>query len=237
MGASLVLQVAILASSVHSGTQTQATIAAAVLSVLSLLALGPLSHLEHTKSPRPSFLVNGFLLLTVLFDIVHVRTQWLLGQNKALAAILTVSLGFKCALLVLEAVEKRSLLVGLRDLSKEATSGIFSHGTFWWLNSLLVAGSKRTLLLDDLPAIHEKLDSERLGIKFQTAWYGCMCFMRVATFVDNSLLTLHRRSQKTACVGAFLHLVPAVGAPGNCHPEVLSRCVESEPGLSGSVYG
>lgn len=208
-----------------------------MLSVLSLLALGPLSHLEHTESPRPSFLVNDFLLLTVLFDIIRVRTQWVLGQNVALAAILTVSLGFKCALLVLEAVEKRSLLVGLRGLSKETTSGLFSHGTFWWLNSLLVTGSKRTLLLEDLPAVHEKLDSERLGTKFQTAWNGCMCLVHEATFVESSLLTHHRRSHKTACVGPYLHLVPAMGAPGNCHSKVMSRCTESKPGLFGSVYG
>jgi len=156
-----------------SGAQTRASVASAALCLVSGLLLLPLSHLEHAKSARPSYLINLYLLLTALFDVARVRTLWLLGTDKAIAGALSASLAVKCVLLVLEAVEKRSLLVDVARLSLESTSGLFSRGTFWWLNTLLMSGSKRILTSEGLPAIHEKLNSKRLAEEFQAAWENC----------------------------------------------------------------
>lgn len=154
--------------------RTHVSVASAALSFVSGLSLALLSHLEHSKSIRPSFLINFYLLTTVFFDAARVRTQWLAGANDAAASALTASLAVKCFMLVLEAVEKRSLLLGLdRQFSTESTSGMMSRSSFWWLNSLLLSGFKRVLSVDALPAIHEKLNSEDLARTLQAAWNTC----------------------------------------------------------------
>jgi len=169
--------VAILAlTATNPAIRTDISVASAVLSVFSALSLAILSHFEHTKSVRPSFIINLYLLSTVLFDIARVRTQWLIGSSgrHALSGVLSASLAVKLVNLLLEALEKHSLLLGLgRKFSLESTSGLISRSSFWWLNSLLLSGYNKLLTLDDLPAIYEKLDSAQLAARLQSAWDAC----------------------------------------------------------------
>lgn len=147
-----------------------------MLSVLAALILAALSHFEHSRSIRPSFIINLYLIGTALFDAARVRTHWLKsdGDGHALAAVMTASLAVKVVILLLEAREKRSLLLGLyRHFSVESTSGLISRSSFWWLNSLLISGHKTVLSVADLPTIHEKLDSTSLGDQLQSAWDRC----------------------------------------------------------------
>ncbi len=138
------------------------------------LSLALLSHLEHSKSIRPSFIITFYLIFTVFLDIARVRTQWLLQDAGGIAATLTASLTIKFALLTLEAVEKRRLLVdGYHEYPPESTSGPFSRGFFLWLNSLLLSGFGKVLSLADLPSISEKLDSQVLAKDLSAAWGKC----------------------------------------------------------------
>lgn len=119
-----------------------------------------------------------YLIATVIFDAVRVRTQWLgLETNSshgAYAGVLTASLAVKCIIFILEAIEKRSLLLGLgRQFSKESTSGLLSRSSFWWLNTLLLSGFRNVLTVEDLPAIYEKLDSESLAARLEPVWQKC----------------------------------------------------------------
>ncbi|KAI1862215.1 uncharacterized protein JN550_010371 [Neoarthrinium moseri] len=174
IGAYIGLQLALLVLSTNPRVRTHISIASAALTFLSGLSLALLSHLEHSKSIRPSFLINFYLLLTVIFDATRVRTQWLAGVNDGVAGALTASLFVKGIVLVLEAGEKRSLLLGLdRHLSRESTSGMISRSSFWWLNSLLLSGFKNVLTMDNLPEIHEKLSSEHLAQQLQKSWDKC----------------------------------------------------------------
>jgi len=154
--------------------RTDISVASATLSLISALALAVLSHLEHVKSVKPSLLINLYLILTVLFDGARVRTHWLVSNDDAVAGALSASLAVKCIILVLEAIEKRSLLFGLdRHFSLESTSGLINRSSFWWLNSLLLLGFKKVMTLDNLPAIYEKLDSVYLATKLQSSWDTC----------------------------------------------------------------
>lgn len=90
---------------------------------------------------------------------------------------MTASLAVKIVILLLEAREKRSLLLGLYSrFSVESTSGPISRSSFWWLNSLLLSGHRTVLSIRDLPAIHEKLDSKSLGDQLQSAWDKCKLY-------------------------------------------------------------
>lgn len=181
-------------------------VASSALSLTSGLVLAALSHLEHAKTIRPSFLISFYLIITVILDAVRVRTQWLARQNQAIADSLTASLAIKCVLVVLEGVEKRSLLLGLdRHFSRESTAGLISRSSFWWLNSLLVRGSKTVLTTEDLPTIHEKLDSEGLARELQAAWDKCKQ-RSISGSSALTLLTFIREPDEKTCFSLGLHL-------------------------------
>lgn len=174
------LQITVLVlTATHFGSQAgPISTASAAISLVSALTLLILSHLEHIKSIRPSSLISVYLIATVIFDAARVRTQWLAigtqSSNGAYAGVLTASLAVKCIVLILEAVEKRSLLLGLnKEFSKESTSGLLSRSSFWWLNTLLLSGFRNVLTVEDLPAIYEKLDSEGLAARLEPVWEKC----------------------------------------------------------------
>jgi hypothetical protein len=136
------------------------------------------------------------LFITVLFDAARVRTQWLAKLDDGVAGALTASLFVKCIMLVLEAMEKRSLLFGLdRHFSQESTSGVISRSSFWWLNSLMLSGSKNFLTVDELPVIHEKLNSEDLARELQPIWANCK--LHVAIFVTKTHVLQATKSANT----------------------------------------
>ncbi|KAF5660407.1 major facilitator family transporter-associated [Fusarium heterosporum] len=166
------LQVALLAL-VPSVKQlnTLFSLAAAILNLLAAFSILFLAHVEHVKSVRPSFLLTAYLFVSLLFDAARLRTEWLLSVNIAYAVTLSCSTASKLALLVLETIEKRRILISDdKTLSRESTSGPFSRGFFVWLNSLLVSGWATVLTNNDLPTIYEKLSSEKLAIRFGKAW-------------------------------------------------------------------
>ncbi|QPC79478.1 hypothetical protein HYE68_010230 [Fusarium pseudograminearum] len=150
---------------------TRFSLAAATLNILAAFSIVLLAHVEHVKSVRPSFLLTAYLFVTLLFDAARLRTEWLLSLNVAYAATLSTSAVVKLALLVLETVEKRKILISSdKPISKESTSGPFSRGFFVWLNSLLISGWATVLTNNDLPTIYEKLSSEKLAVRFGKAW-------------------------------------------------------------------
>ena len=108
--------------------RTRATLAATVLTLIDALGLCLLSHAEHLHSVRPSAVINVYLLFTLLFDIAHARTLWLDGATKSIAAVFSSTVGIKVMILIIEAVEKRSILLErYRYTSPEVTSGIYSR--------------------------------------------------------------------------------------------------------------
>lgn len=108
--------------------RTRATLAAAVLTLVDALGLCILSHAEHLYSVRPSAIINVYLLLTLLFDIARARTLWLDGVTKTVAAVFSSTIMIKVMILVIEAVEKRSILLErYQNSSPEVTSGIYSR--------------------------------------------------------------------------------------------------------------
>lgn len=139
-----------------------------------VLLLFALSYAEHTRSVRPSFILNSYLFCSLLFDIARARTLWLRyvdSYNMGLAIVATVAVGAKLLLLVLEAVEKRSILK--REFSHcppEATAGFYNRAVFWWLNPLFKNGFNNVLSVNDLFVLDKELSSERLLALFEERW-------------------------------------------------------------------
>jgi hypothetical protein len=150
---------------------TRFTVASAVFNLLAASIIVFLIHLEHVKSIRPSAVLTAYLFVSLAFDAARLRTEWLISVNTSYAAVLSASVALKLALLGLETVEKRRILVDAEAMpSKESTSGPLNRGLFVWLNSLLFLGWGNVLTNDALPAIYEGLSSEHLAERFGTSW-------------------------------------------------------------------
>ncbi|KAJ5715248.1 uncharacterized protein N7483_012429 [Penicillium malachiteum] len=155
----------------NSSLRTQATIAASALSFIASLSLCLLSHLEHGRSVRPSPLINGYILLTLLFDVARCRTLFLDGASKAISGCFAGMIGVKIMVLLAEATEKRSiLLTPYHGLSPEETSGIYSLSFFFWLNQLMTSGFRGVLRNEDLYPIDSDMTAEVLQRRMKHSW-------------------------------------------------------------------
>lgn len=154
-----------------SSLRTVATVAASALAFIASLGLCLLSRLEHSRSIRPSPIINGYILLTLIFDIARVRTLFLNSSNGPIAGLFSSMIGVKVMVLLAEAVEKRKILLApYRGLSPEETSGIYSKSFFFWLNQLMTSGFQRVLQNDDLYPIDREMSSPSLQQRMKNAW-------------------------------------------------------------------
>jgi ATP-binding cassette subfamily C (CFTR/MRP) protein 1 len=155
------LQLAILVLwIVSSGQRNKTSIASSSLTFGSALLLCVLSHFEHTRTVRPSTIID-------------------------LAAILSASLVVKIAVLFLEAKSKKDILTkSYSNLSPETTSGIFGRSTFYWIKPLLMAGFISTISIDESPPLDTELSSESLHNRLQRTWDRC----KLTIFSSRTLL-------------------------------------------------
>ncbi|KAF5978301.1 multidrug resistance [Fusarium coicis] len=126
-----------------------------------------LSSYEHSCARRPSALLNVYILLTLLFDIVQTRTAWLESQHDIQPRLFTASVVVKAVVLCLETIPKTKWIHWNADEhSPEESSGIFSIGAFAWLNQLFMRGYRGVLAIDDLYPLDESMASSKLYSQF-----------------------------------------------------------------------
>jgi len=145
-------------------------VAASALKLVSALFMMVLSAVDHSRSPRPSMLLNSYLFLTLLLDAAQVRTLFLSSGGKpeiTYSSIFSAAMVLKLGIFLLEARQKsRWLNWDMKEHSPEETSGIFSLGVFFWLNRLFLNGYRSVLKIGDLYPLDSALDSKLLHHKF-----------------------------------------------------------------------
>ncbi|KAF4958905.1 hypothetical protein FSARC_10903 [Fusarium sarcochroum] len=150
---------------------TRVFIASSVLNLVAALAMIMISMIDHNRSPRPSILLNCYLFLTLLFDIVQARTLFLLSESTSelsYSAVFTTSLALKVVILLLETKSKNKWVTWDTDEhSPEETSSIFSLGVLSWLNSMFLQGYRSTISMDDLYPLDVALHSQQLHDRFK----------------------------------------------------------------------
>ncbi|KAH6996315.1 P-loop containing nucleoside triphosphate hydrolase protein [Ilyonectria sp. MPI-CAGE-AT-0026] len=153
---------------------SRVSIAAACVSFASSLMSCVLSYAEHVKSPRPSSLLNAFLLVSLLLDAALLRTLWLLPSSimsASIPAVFTAACSLKAALLVLEAWDKSSYLVaGAGPYAPEVTAGLYARAVFAWVTPLLQTGFRRLLKPADLFSLDEDMGAAGLVGSFWWHW-------------------------------------------------------------------
>ncbi|KAF6842276.1 ABC multidrug transporter [Colletotrichum musicola] len=154
-----------------AGRLRTVSIAASCVSLVASIVFGGLSYIEHSKSLKPSSLLNTHTLASLVLDGAILRTIWLSHLSVAIRAVFSASFALKTALVILEAQEKTRYLVGGgRPRSPEETSGIYSRGLFWWLTPLLLTGFRRILKPLDLFALDESMTAAVLNDRFWSYW-------------------------------------------------------------------
>ena len=166
-----------------SRTGTKASIPSSALSLVASLTILLLSVLEHTRSIRPSFLLNVYLLTSLTLDVAQARTLFLRSHdsfppspnpNPTIPALFAASIAVKLVLLALEARSKRAYLqYPYAAFPPEATSGVLNRSFFWWLSPLFVGGWRKILDLEDLYGIDRELLAEGLLEKIERSWDKC----------------------------------------------------------------
>jgi hypothetical protein len=154
-----------------STPKTDASVASAVISFVGALILGLLSYFEHQRTIRTSFLLNVYLLLTVLLDAARSRTYSISTKFEVISVLFTTRVGVKLFLAIFEARGKHSILLPeFANSPPEASSGVYSRALFWWQNALFRQGFSNSLSVDDLFHLDKHLRADYLQQRIQSAW-------------------------------------------------------------------
>ena len=152
-----------------SAARTKVSIAEGVVGVLEAITIAIYSYTQHLKSVKQSWLLNGYLMLSLLFDAAQVRTYWLRPDMNVIASVFSVSFAFKATLVILEELPKK-LIDWEKTSPRETRAGIVSRSIFWWLNRFLLVGFRTIIGVDHIGPIDEEMDSRKLLAKLQAKW-------------------------------------------------------------------
>ncbi len=150
--------------------RTSATIPANALVFVASVAVFLLSWLEHERSLRPSFILFAYLFLSILLDMPRVRTAWMIANDNVIPILMTCSLALRFVMAIVESIEMTSLITSGLTHSFEVTASTVSRALFLWLLPLFRLGFKKTLAVDDLYPLDERLHPQHLHMALATAW-------------------------------------------------------------------
>ncbi len=157
------------------------------------------------KAIRPSFLINFYLVITVILDAARVRTQWLARYNDAIAGTLGRFLGRQVRDARSGSRGKAiSALKAKQTTSLESTSGLISRGHFLVAEQPFAEGIQ--IYTDDRrPPGHPR--EARFGA-FGPPTMSIVGEGRVTIEGWRSFLSLTLPSQplQEACIGSGMHL-------------------------------
>ncbi|SPO07061.1 related to ABC multidrug transporter [Cephalotrichum gorgonifer] len=151
--------------------RTRATLAAETLNFVAVFAISAVSFYEHVYRVAPSILLEIYLLLTIGFDAVRIRTLWLMPGAEAVAAIETVTLATKLGVAVAEGWSKKDLVQDPDSkYSREQLAGFYGRTLFLWLADTLWSGYHRPLNDSDLAGPRDEESAEQLRNSFRQIW-------------------------------------------------------------------
>lgn len=160
----------LIANCARSETARSAEIPASVIAFLASLAAFALSHWEHVRSIRPSKLLQLYLLVTLIMQVVHLRTIWI-RQDDIVLQGLGIGQVVSCAMfLAAESGGKQHILLTKQRRSPQDVNDLFSERLFWWLNHLFKRGYRSMLAPSDLDQTDEDLSSPEIDRTFRLTW-------------------------------------------------------------------
>lgn len=149
----------------------EAQLASAILAVIASTSMAYLSYLEHHRSLRTSLLLNSYILIITLVNIIRTRTAWLVHGEQPDYILLTVTTAASATLIILEAIPKNRWLKSTHEgTSPEEASGLYSLLLMLWVTPLLKLGNKKILDTKDLYSLDSQLSADIQSGDFQKQW-------------------------------------------------------------------
>lgn len=167
MGCSFAVLVATCARQ-HSARVAE--VSAATILFLASIAAYILSYLEHNRSIRPSQLLQLYLIVALIAQVIHLRTIWIRQNDVTLQALYTAEVAACAVFLLAESIGKESILLNRHRRSPQDTNDLFSQRFFLYLNSLFRRGYSSLLAPNDLDDIDEDLASLQYIRRFRLEW-------------------------------------------------------------------
>lgn len=156
----------------------------------------------RSRSVRPSTILQLYLTLSLLFDIVRARALWLSSNDRLLITNFTTATASKALMLLFELIEKRRYLEpSHRSLPRKATSGFASVSIFWWLNRALGVGAGKIIGIEDLDELNTEFRSATLQESLQASWSTSK--LPLKWFPDTSWLQIVDQSKPHALLIAI----------------------------------
>lgn len=122
-----------------------------------------------------------------MFDVVRLRTLWLVAPKSALTRLFTASVVSQALVLIAESGEKAKYLPAeMRDRRPEETSSIINRGIFYWLNRLMLKGSRNLLFPHDLYELNEKMTADHLAVAYIKNWQQSKATSKYAAMLNTT---------------------------------------------------
>ncbi|EHY56729.1 hypothetical protein HRR83_002189 [Exophiala dermatitidis] len=166
------VMITMLLQTAGSIVTTKVSDAAGAVSLACAFLLAADQMLHEIYSLRSSALSQGILGWWALTDIVTIRSQWLRPQHRAPAALSTVQLVVKLAIIVTEELSKRPhLLPQFANSPPEALSSIHNRFLLLWVNPLMKRGlSGIPITLAQLWEVEKQFSSTVLTVEMDRLW-------------------------------------------------------------------
>lgn len=154
-----------------TGTAITTFLAARLLSLVAYAACCVLSILEHGRSVTPSTLLTVYLVFSAFSDVIQLGLLYVAKNLCSPSALPFTIFMARLALLLLEALNKTSILrEPYRHLAPEETAGFFGTAFFWWVNSIIALGYSKILSVHDMPPLVSYLDTMEMREAMQRMW-------------------------------------------------------------------
>lgn len=165
----------------------------------------------------PSSVLLTYLFFSLMFDITRCRTMWLVVPYSALVSLFTTSVALKSILLLLESIEKGKYLPSsFAHYRPEELSSILNRAVYYWLNRLMIFGSRNVLASSELYELKKSMASKDLGLSFIDRWIRAQPLRKYA-----ALFTLLRTLKIPLLAPVFPRLV--LLAMTVCQPMLLNE--------------
>lgn len=139
-------------------------VAATVLELIVAVGIGATSFLEHSRTLRPSVLLNLYQPTWLLIYIAQTRTLWFISasyQDGVYTRVFTTVTALIAVGLILELKTKSAWLLPTTEKhSVEAFISVYSIGLVLWFCPFVVFASKNVLKQSDLPVLDTELSAQ-----------------------------------------------------------------------------
>ncbi|MCJ1307489.1 hypothetical protein MMC25_001135 [Agyrium rufum] len=162
---------ALVTERVLSALPGRLVLVASVLSVAVIPLVALLSYEEHSKNLAPSAILDVYLLLSFLAELLRANDTRFSRYDTQMRGLTAVTLAVKVLVLVLESTEKEKHIRSREERrSPEDYISIWKKAFFLWLNPFIRLGYNKVLTPGDLLPLDQELTTEHLKDKFQLAW-------------------------------------------------------------------